>query len=151
MLVWEALGLIDRFGSGTLWKKMVKERQVLNMSIHYQGLYEFFKERAEDVNAFLNGASRPFPDRSVENDRLITLLEFEENESKMMWKQYLGLIFGAIVSSCEIILQEHIAEGKYATVDKDLQSERIAAPKTNANPESDFKIHGQLMKVKPKA
>ena len=76
--------MIDRFGSGTLWKKMVKERQVLNMSIHYQGLYEFFKERAEDVNAFLNGASRPFLDRSLGNDRLITLLEFEENESKMM-------------------------------------------------------------------
>ena len=121
------------------------------MSIHYQGLYEFFKERAEDVNAFLNGASRPFPDRSLGNDRLITLLEFEENESKMMWKQYLGLIFGAVVPSCEIILQEHIAEGKYATVDKDLQSESIPAPKTNVNPESDFKIHVQLMKVKPKA
>ena len=63
----------------------------------------------------------------------------------------MGLIFGAIVSSCEIILQEHIAEGKYATVEKDLRSDSIAAPTNNANPESDFKIHGQLMKVKPKA
>ena len=51
----------------------------------------------------------------------------------------------------QIILQEHIAEGKYATVEKDLRSDSIAAPTNNANPESDFKIHGQLMKVKSKA
>ena len=38
------------------------------MRIHYQGLYEFFKERAEDVTAFLHDASKPFLDLSVEND-----------------------------------------------------------------------------------
>ena len=51
----------------------------------------------------------------------------------------------------QIILQEHIAEGKYAWVEKDFPNESIAAPTNNANPESDFKIRGQLMKVKPKA
>ena len=56
-----------------------------------------------------------------------------------------------LLSACKIILQEHIAEGKYATEDKDLRSESIAEPKPNANPESDFKIHGQLMKIKHKA
>ena len=56
-----------------------------------------------------------------------------------------------LLSACEIILLEHIAEGKYATVDKDLPSESIAGPKANANPKSDFKIHGQLMKIKRKA
>ena len=62
------------------------------MRIHYQGLYEFFKERAEDVTAFLNGASKPFLELSVENDRLITLLKFEEIESKMMRKHCLGFL-----------------------------------------------------------
>ena len=56
-----------------------------------------------------------------------------------------------LLSACEIILLEHIAEEKYATVDKDLPSESIAGPKANANPKSDFKIHGQLMKIKRKA
>ena len=55
-----------------------------------------------------------------------------------------------LLSACEIILQEHIAAGKYATIDKDFWSESIAVPKTNANRNSDFKIYGQLLKVKPK-
>ena len=55
-----------------------------------------------------------------------------------------------LLSACEKFLQEHIAERKYTTVNKDLRSESIAVPKTNANPKSDFKIHGQLLKVNPK-
>ena len=40
---------------------MSKEKEVLSMSAHYQSLYDFFKEGAEDATAFLNGASRLFP------------------------------------------------------------------------------------------
>ena len=47
------------------------------MSSHYQSLYEFFKEGAEDATAFLNGPSRPFPGLVVEDDRLTSLLEFD--------------------------------------------------------------------------
>ena len=40
----QALGLIDKLVSGPLWRMMVKEKEVLSMSTHYQGLYEFLKK-----------------------------------------------------------------------------------------------------------
>ena len=87
----------------------------------------------------------------VEDDRLTALLEFEENESKMMLKQCLEIIFGGFVSITERILQDHKAGGKYTTPDEDLRRESIAVPTTNANPERDFGILDRLMKVKLKA
>ena len=32
----QALGLIDKYVTGPLWRMMVKEKEVLNMSNHYQ-------------------------------------------------------------------------------------------------------------------
>ena len=87
----------------------------------------------------------------VEDDRFTALLEFEDNESKMMLKQCLELIFRGFVSVTERMLQDHIAGGKYATHDEDLRRESIAVPTTNTNPEHDFRILDRLMKVKPKA
>ena len=146
----KALGLIEKLVSGPLWRMMVKKKEVLNMSTHYQSLYKFFKG-AEDATAFLNGASRPFPDLVVENDKLTALLEFEENGRKMMLKQCLELIFGGFASVTKRMLQDHIAGGKYATPDEDLQRDSIAVPTTNASRERDFGILDRLMKVKPKA
>ena len=40
----QALGLIGKLVSGPLWRMMVKEKEVLSMSTHYQGLYEFLKK-----------------------------------------------------------------------------------------------------------
>ena len=116
----QALQLIDKLLSGPLRRMMVKEKEVLNMPTLYQSLYEVFKEGAEDGTAFLNDASRPFPDLVVEDDRHTALLEFEENGSKMMSKQCLELIFGGFVSVTERILQDHTAGGKYAMPDEDL-------------------------------
>ena len=89
-------------------------------------------------------------DLLVENKRPVTLMEVGDNESKMMSKPCLELISGGVVSACEIILQDHIAEGKYTTPDEDLCSENTTAPITNAKPEHDIQIHHPLMKVKPK-
>ena len=147
----QALGLIDKLVSGPLWRMMVKEKEVLSMSTHYQSVYEFFKEGGEDATAFLNSESRPFPDLVVEDGRLTALLEFEENDSQMMLKQCLELIFGGFVSVTERMLQDHIAGGKYATPNEDLRKESIAVPTTNANPERDFGILDRLMNIKPKA
>ena len=78
-------------------------------------------------------------------------MEFEENDNKMMLKHFLGLLFAGFVSVTERMLQDHIAGGKYATPNEDLQKESVTVPTTYANPERDFGILARLMKVKPKA
>ena len=37
----QALGLIDKYVTGTLWRMMVKKMEVLNMSKHYQKMKTF--------------------------------------------------------------------------------------------------------------
>ena len=88
----------------------MKEKEVLNMQTHYQSLYEVFKEGAEDATAFLNDASRPFPDLVVEDHKDTAWLEFEENGNKMMLKQCLELIFGGFVS----VMERMNATGPYS-------------------------------------
>ena len=39
-----ALSLIDKYVTGPLWKKMVKEKEALNMSKYYQKMYTFFND-----------------------------------------------------------------------------------------------------------
>ena len=53
----QALRLIDKPINGPLWRMIVKEIEVLNMSTHYQYVYKFLKEGTEDATAFLSGAS----------------------------------------------------------------------------------------------
>ena len=75
------------------------------MRIHYQGLYEFFKERAEDVTAFLNDASKPFLDLSVENDtyNLVEVWgDWKQNDEKAL--------FGVFTTRPMISCQNNLCE-----------------------------------------
>ena len=64
----QALGLIDKLITGPLWRMMMKEKEVLNMSLHYKAMLDFFKECEQDASSFLNGTSRLFPDLVVDDD-----------------------------------------------------------------------------------
>ena len=46
----------------------MKEKEVLNMSLHYKAMLDFFKECEQDASSFLNGTSRLFPDLVVDDD-----------------------------------------------------------------------------------
>ena len=48
----QALGLIDKYVTGPLWRMMVKEKKVLNMSKHYQKMYTFFNDCFLDAIPF---------------------------------------------------------------------------------------------------
>ena len=50
-----ALVLIEKLVSGPLWKIISKEKQILNMSVHYQDLLSFFEVCADDASAFTKG------------------------------------------------------------------------------------------------
>ena len=73
----QTLGLIDKLVTGPLWRTMVKEKEVLDMSLHYQKMYGFFKQCATDPSFFLDGTNLPFPDLIIEDDRLTALLNIE--------------------------------------------------------------------------
>ena len=47
---------------------MVTEKEVLDMSLHYQKTYDFFKQCAADPYLFLDGTNLPFPELIIEDD-----------------------------------------------------------------------------------
>ena len=148
----QALGLIDKYVTGPLWRMMVKEKEVLNMSKHYQKMYTFFNDCFLDATPFLEGRNSLFPDLVREDDRLASLLCFDYGPNvKLMLKQCIELIFGGSVSISKKMLEDHLHGGKYASPDESLCKESVSVPTTNANPERDFGMLDRFMKLKPKA
>ena len=147
----QALGLIDKLVTGPLWRTMVKEKEVLDISVHYQKMYDFFKQCAADPSLFLDGTNLPFPDLIIEDDRLTALLNIELDEEGLMLKQCFSLIFAGFVTVGERMLEDHLIGGKYSEPNEELRRESMGVPTTNANPERDFGILDRLMKLKPKA
>ena len=49
----QALGLIDKYVTQPLWRVMVKEKEVLNISKYYQKMYTFFNDYFLDATLFL--------------------------------------------------------------------------------------------------
>ena len=142
-----ALGLIDKLVTGPLWRTMVKEKEVLDMSLHYQNMYDFFKQYVADPSLFLDGTNLPFLDLIIEDDRLTALLNIESDEEGLMLKQCSSLIFAGFETVSERMLEDHLIRGKYSEPNE----ESMGVPTTNANPERDFGILDRLMKLKPKA
>ena len=148
----QALDLIDKYVTGPPWRMMVKEKEVLNMSKHYQKMYIFFNDCFLDATPFLEGRNSIFPDLVREDDRLGSLLSFDYGPNvKLMLKQCLELIFGGFGSISKKMLEDHLHGGKYAAPDQNLCQESASVPTTNANPEQDFGMLDRLMKLKPKA
>ena len=144
----QALGLIDKLVTGPPQRMMVKEKEVLNMSVHYQAMLDFLKKYEQDASSFLNGRLRLFSDLAVDDDRLTALLNFDSDEVKFMLKQCFELLFGGFVSVTERMLSDYLVDGKYVDPD-DLRRESKAVPTTNANPEKDFLMLDRLMNLKP--
>ena len=64
----QALGLIDKFITGPLWKQLESNLHILDMSTHFTKLLEFVKECAEDATEFLTGERVPFPQIPINKD-----------------------------------------------------------------------------------
>ena len=137
--------------TGPLWRTMVQEKEVLGMSLHYQKMYDFFKQSAADPSLFLDSTNLPFPDLIIEDDRPTALLNIESDEEGLMLKQCLSLIFAGFVTVSERMLEDHFIGGKYSEPNDELRRESMGVPTTNANQERDFEILDRLMKLKPKA
>ena len=145
----QALRLIDKLVTGSLWRTMVKENEVLNITL--PKMYDFLRQCTANPSLFVDGTNLLFLELIIEDDRLTTLLNIESDEPGLMLKQCLWLIFAGFVSVSERMLEDHLIGGKYSEPNDDLRRESMGAPRNNSNPERDFGILDRLKKLKPKA
>ena len=148
-----ALVLIEKLGSGPLWKIISKEKQILNMSAHYQDLLSFFEVCADDASGFVKGY-KTFCDFAFVNQdlcyrKLITPDELIDD----MTKQALEIIFSGLAVVTRRMLHDHVGDGKFANGrnDQELVKETQSVDTTNVEAERDFGMLDRLMKLKPKA
>lgn len=69
----KALGLIDKFITGPLWRILESDIHILDLSDYYTKLLSFL-ENCKDASEFMTGANIPFPDTPVKKDALWTAL-----------------------------------------------------------------------------
>ena len=108
------LVLIEKLVSGPLWKIISKEKQILNMSAHYQDSLSFFEVCADDASAFMKG-DKTFCDFAFVNQdacyrKLITPDELIDD----MTKQALEIDFSGLAVVTKLMLHDHVGDGKFA-------------------------------------
>jgi hypothetical protein len=147
-----ALGLINKFITGPLWRVLEKEDvSFMDMSARYQRLLECFEEWAQDSTPVLTGEAVVFDDVKLKKDLCYEKLIKEDPDWDPMTKQVLELIFGSFVVVTKRMLTDHLEGGKYDKPDVEMQDECKNAPKTNVVPERDFGMLDRLLAQKPNA
>ena len=148
---YRVLGLIEKLVTGPLWRIMVKEKCVLNMSTHYQNLLTCFEKWADDCTSFLNNETSCEPSFISQDDCFNSLHKPVSEEIHIMTKQCLEIIFGRLVIVTRRILHDHLKEGKYSTKIPLLEKDASFLNTANAVHERDFGLLDRLMRIKPKA
>ena len=145
------LGLMEKLVTGPLWRIMVKEKCVLNMSTNYQKLLTCFERWADDSTSFLNNETFCDPSFISQDDCFNSLNEPVSEEMHIMTKQCLEIIFGGLVIVTWRMLHDHLKEGKYSIKPPLLEKDASFVNTTNAVCERDFGLLDRLMRIKPKA
>ena len=145
-----ALGLIHKSVTAPLWRKMELEKNVLDMTPHYQKMLNLFEKWANDSSDFLTGLDSLFPELLHKDDLFYSLIK-PQSDIDEMTKQCLEMIFSSFIFVSKRMLHDHLANGKLNNPSEELVQQAVSVPTTNADAERDFGMLDRLMKLKPKA
>ena len=144
-----ALGFINKFITGPLWRLMAKEKHVLDMNKHYVFLEKKCRELSEDASDFLIGNEIFFGDESLIHKDDVYEKLLVPNELDESTKQLLELIFANFSIVTRRMLDDHLDGGKYDKPEQELIAESATVPNANTNPETDFGFLDRLKIMKP--
>ena len=145
-----ALGLINKFVTGPLWRLLESGIHILDMNQHYQRMEKLFSDLSVDASPFLAGNLCFFDGINITKDKvyeeLIRPSEFDEST-----KQCLELIFGSLSIVTKRMLNDHLEGGKYNTNNGSLRSETASVSTTNSLAERNFGMLDRLISEKANA
>ena len=149
-----ALGLIDKFLTGPLWRLLVKVENVLDMNKYYQRIEELYSKISEDATDFLEGKIIFFDDFEaglMHRDHIFDSLMEPNEDYDQLTKQILETIFGSFSVITKRMLADHLKNGQLDTACDGLRNELESCPTTNVYPESNFGVLDRLMREMPNA
>jgi len=146
----KALGIINKYISGPLWRKLESKISIIEMSRAYQDMYNKFKEWANDSSDLLTGNDLLFPDIPLkEGDVLTELLSPSPYDD--LATECLQIMFKSFVSLMERLLQDHLDGGKFSETSSELSENTRSVPCTNTISERDFAQLDRFLRMKPNA
>ena len=145
-----ALGLIDKFITGPLWKLLESNLHILDMSTHFTKLLEFVTECAEDATEFLTGEKVPFPQIPINKDDVWASLVVPSPSDPLV-VQILQAVFKSLGILVERMLEDHLPGGKWEGTSDSVRKQTKSVTKTNTVSERDFAKLDRLLREKPNA
>ena len=151
----KALGLINKYLTGPLWRLFTKTENILDLSEHYQKMFKISKDLSRNASPIMNGKVQFFDDISIHEDEVHKSL-MTENENKnvdKMCKEILELLFGTFSIQIQRVLVDYLHGGKFDSLKNDprFREEVKSCPTTDVFPESNFGFLDRLMREKPNA
>ena len=149
-----ALGLVNKFLTGPLWRLLVKVKNVLSLNKYYQRIEEISMQISEDATEFLKGNViffNDFDDGLMTKDHIYDSLMQPSEKYDDLTKQILEIMFGSFAIITKRMLLDHLKGGKYSQPSAELIQEVESCPTTNVFPESNFGSLDRLMREKPNA
>ena len=149
-----ALGLIDKFLTGPLWRLLIKVKNVLDLNKYYQKVEELCLQLSEDATEFLKGNIIFFNDfvgDLMNRDHIYDNLMVSSEDYDDLTKQILEIMFGSFAIITKRMLYDHLKGGKFDQPSHELIEELESCPNENVFPESNFGVLDRLMREKPNA
>ena len=133
-----ALGLINKFVTGPLWRLLESEIHILDLNKHYQKICSLFFDLSADASEFMLGNVIFFENIQISKDGIYSSLLLPSDILDEPTKQCLEIIFGSLCIVTRRILNDHLKDGKYANPCEQLYIETVSVSTTNSIAERDF-------------
>ena len=143
-----ALGLVNKYVTGPLWRLLESGIHILDMNTHYQRMETLFSELSDDSTEFLPGNVVFFPDIEITKDRVHDKLVAPSAKFDDSTKQCLELIFGSFSIVTRRMLNDHLKDGKYDDSSEKLRLDTASVRTTNSLAERNFGMLDRLIREK---
>ena len=146
-----ALGLINKFITGPLWRLLESGIHVLDLNKHYQHMASLFASLAIDAGPFLKGEVVFFEGIKITKDSVFDSLVTPSSILDESTKQCLEIIFGSLCIITKRMLHDQLEGGKYDNPDSTLKTQTVSVNTTNNIAERNFGMLDRLIREKPNA
>ncbi|MCH2377670.1 MAG: hypothetical protein MK231_04815, partial [Pelagibacterales bacterium] len=149
-----ALGLVNKFLTGPLWRLLVKIKNILELNEYYQRIEQLSQQISNDASEFLSGNViffEEFEDSLMSKDDIYYKLLEPSEKYDHLTKQLLEILFASFAMITNRMIGDHLKDGKYDKPSSALIAQSESVPNTNVYPESNFGCLDRLIREKPNA
>ena len=148
----KALGLIDKFITGPLWRILESGIHALDLPQHYTKLKNFFESCTDKTIAtFVTGENTPFSSKYVKKDE-VWLALVSPSEHDTVTRQMLLCIFQSLALLLDRVLADYHPVMQAETEKKEeMRAQTSSVIPTNTISERDFAMFDRLLREKPHA